>query len=395
MPRESRVTASIPKTGPSQTGVARPMVAADGPAVGRLFRKIFRGADQDADEDLLAFLHDLTFGSPSYEVQAGSFVFEKPDGGISSALLAVPMRFVVCDRIVTGRMMFAFMTEGAPALGGAGALSLGLRARQQDFTFTDTASPGSMKHFHALGGMSVPLQNLGWVRTFRPIGATLDRVSHRVFRRKGSGPAWLARPLDTLLRARLRRVAAPAPAGLQVETMTIESFLDHAPALIAHYAIHPLWSREELGWLLAMARQNKALGSLSIMAVMDPSNRLIGCFVFYADGRKIAQVLNVLALAKRETDVLDAMFHTFDRLGFVEARGRAQTALMEGLALQAMVTFHHDAFVCVATRHRDGMDAIRRGDIYIGGLAAKAGAASCRIFNRASRPDGPSGRNIR
>ena len=329
---------------PGRTGLTRPMVPVDTRAVGRLFRKVFRGVDKDAGEDLLAFLDELAFDSPSYDVQAGSVVFEHTDGAISSCILAVPMSVVACDKIVTGRLLCAFMAESALKLGGAGALSLSLRARQHDFLFTDTASPASMRHFLAWGGMSVPLQNLAWVRTYRPIGAMLVRLSHRVFRHNIPGLAHIARPFDMLLRVFSRGIAAPAAAGLRVETMTDESFIDHAPGLVARYAVHPLWSRAELGWLLGMARQNKELGSLTIMAVRDQTDQLLGCFVFYANGRKTAHVLNVLSVRKREADVLGAMFHALDRLGIVEAKGRTQPALMEGLVLQAMLTFRPRRF---------------------------------------------------
>jgi hypothetical protein len=363
--------ATLRESSPRSNGTMRQMNVADAPAVGRLFRKVFRGVDADAGGELIAFHREFAFGSPSYESESGSLVFETPDGSISSALLTVPMRFVTCERVVTGRLLCAYMADSGRAPNGAGVLSLAMRARQQNFAFSDTASPLSMNHFRSWGGVSVPLQNLGWVRAFRPIAVTVDRMVSRIFRGRGRGLARLARPLDNLLRTCLPSIAAPAAPTLRVVAMTFESFLDQAPGFVARYPVRPLWSREELRWLLEMAQRNQTLGSLSIMAVMERSDQVIGCFVFYDGGGRIARVLNVLSSKQREAEVLCAMFNAFDRLGFAEARGRAQPSLMEGLVSQAMLTFRHEAFVCVVSRHADVLDAVRKGDFYLGGLAGE------------------------
>jgi hypothetical protein len=65
------------------------------------------------------------------------------------------------------------------------------------------------------------------------------------------------------------------------------------------------------------------------------------------------------------------MFRHLDHAGHVAARGRAQPALMAGLALQRWLVFRHKAFVLAWTRFPDVSDAIARGDIYVGGLAGE------------------------
>ena len=347
------------------------MLASDIPVVGRLFLKIFRERDGEAGAELVAYLSALAFESPIYDPASGSLVFVEPDGAITSAMVVVPIGLVACDKVVTGRLACAFMTDNAQSGGGAGAISLTLRAKNQDFAYADTASPTSLKHWRALGGQLVTLQSLSWTRTFRPAAGFVDRVLRRFVKGRGLALAAMAAPVDRLIKARLRTVTPPLRAGLHVEAMTDESFLDQAPTFVARYAIRPQWSRAELTWLLAMARRNETLGRLAIEAVKDETGRTIGCCVYYDAGARTAHVLNLLAARGRETDVLVAMFEAFDQRGYHQADGRAQPALMEGLALQAMVTFRHEAFVCICTRHADVVDAIRRGDIYVGGLAGE------------------------
>ena len=142
-------------------------------------------------------------------------------------------------------------------------------------------------------------------------------------------------------------------------------------SLVAHFAVRPLWSEDELSWLVSLAAQNTKLGAFTIRAVEDRTGAIIGCFVYYAAPGRTAHVLNILSLPGQETAVLDAMFRDLDRAGHVEARGRAQPALMAGLALQRWLVFRHKAFVMVLTRLPEVSDAVARGDVYVGGLAGE------------------------
>ncbi|MDH2380863.1 GNAT family N-acetyltransferase [Bradyrhizobium sp. CER78] len=352
-------------------GAVRPMTAADVPAVARLFLKIFRGADKPADSDLHDYLQALTLGSPSYNATTGTQVYQQQDGRIRSALLAVPMHFIACGNVVPGRLLGVFMTDANKEAAGAAQLILALRPKRADFSFCDSASPTSANHMSAIGGKPIPVQNLEWSRCFRPLGTLAGRFSLRFLRRNDPGLAMLVRPVDALL-SRLRvGDDAQQPAGANVTDMSVSAFLAHAPRLIAHYAVRPLWSEDELGWLVVLAAQNTRLGAFTIRSVEDRAGGLIGAFVYYAAPGRTAHVLNILSLPGREIAVLGAMFRHLESTGHVEARGRAQPALMPGLALQRWLVFRHRAFAMALTRIPEVSDAVARGDIYIGGLAGE------------------------
>ncbi|WP_156179796.1 hypothetical protein [Bradyrhizobium sp. LTSPM299] len=273
-------------------------------------------------------MHALTLGSPCYSAAAGTKIYEQQDGRISSALLSVPMRFVACGNVVPGRLLGVFMTNKEAA--GAAQLNLGLRPKHADFSFCDSASPTSAKSLLAIGGKTIPILNLEWVRTFRPLGALIGRLSLRSPRRSDLVLATLARPIDALL-SRLRGDEdIVGAADLKVLEMSVPDFLAHAPRLIAHHAVRPLWSEDELGWLVGLAAQNTKLGAFTIRAIADPSGAIIGCFVYYAAPGRTVHVLNVLSLPGQEAGVRAAMFRHLESTGHVEARGRAQPALMAG-----------------------------------------------------------------
>jgi hypothetical protein len=357
--------------GAPRKGTARLMTLADVPAVARLFLKIFRGADRPAGSDLEEYLRTLTLTSPSYSETTGTRVYAQQDGRIRSVLLAVPMAFVACGNVVPGRLLGVFMTDADKEAVGAAELILALRPKRADFAFCDSASPTSCNHLLAIGGKPIPVQSLEWSRSFRPLSAMVGRLAERVLRRRDPGFAALMRPVDALLRRVAMGTEVQEPAGPSVTEMSVADFLKHAPQLIAHYAVRPLWSEDELAWLISLAAQNTQLGAFTISAIEDRAGAVIGCFVYYAAPGRTAHVLNILSLPGREIAVLDAMFRHLERTGHVEARGRAQLALMRGLALQRWLVFRHKAFAVALTRSPDVNEAVARGDVYIGGLAGE------------------------
>ncbi len=348
----------------------RPMMVPDIPATARLFLKIFRQSGREVTPALQDYLRELAFGSPIYEEKLGSYVHAYDDGQIASIMIAVPMRFVFQDQVLPARMLCAFMTDGEAEGAGAAGLMLRLRARQQDFAFTDSASPTSRNHVIAVGGHILPLHSLEWTRLLAPVGALATAIERRLKRRIGL--TQLARPLDAVVRALLPQIA-PAPVEtLRVSGMTRDAFIEAAPRLIAHYAVRPLWSREELIWLLDIAAQNTSQGPLTIRSVQDAAEGLVGAFLYYGGRGEPAQILNILALKGKDSEVVAAMMQDLDRSGCTVVVGRAQPSLMSGLALQRMVSFRHKAFTCFLSRHPDVVLAVQRGDVYLGGLAGES-----------------------
>ena len=280
------------------------------------------------------------------------------------------MRFVACGRVIPGRLLGVFMTAAHSGAVGAAKLILVLRPKPADFGFCDSASPTSCRHLLAIGGKPITGQNLEWSRSFRPLGALAGRFAERFLRGRHLGVGALMRPIDALLRRLVGENNMDETGAPTVVEMSVPAFIEHAPGLIAHYAVRPLWSADELSWLVSLAAQNTKLGAFTIRSVEDRTGAVIGAFVYYATPRT-AHVLNILSLPGREVPVLDAMFRYLDRAGHTEARGRAQPALMMGLALQRWLVFRHKAFAMVLTRIPDVSEAIARGDVYVGGLAGE------------------------
>lgn len=356
-----------------KTGVLRPIAIADLPRVGALFRRSFRGASGAASSELAAYLHDLLFTSPRYEVQNGGLAHERADGRIDCACLSVPIGFRIGDKPIVAQVLSAFMADPDGAA-GAMEVALKLRPKRVDLCFTDSASPVSKAHFMAVGGALAPVQGLEWTRVFRPAALAARRLGRFAPDALGFLPgalAALASPADWGFRSMHRRFNAPEAPGLTDYEMSREEFIERAPGFVARYTVRPEWSPEELRWLLAMADGNATLGPLRVLGVRDAGGGTIGCVVYYGAPGEIARVLNVLADERKETPVLRRMFRRFDEDGFTAAIGGAQPWLIEGLADQRALTFRHQAFVCISTKHPEIVEAAIRNDIYVGGLAGE------------------------
>lgn len=355
----------------SGSGRVRHMEREDVPRVGRLFMKVFRGSDRSPSQDLCTYLDDLLFSSPSYTPQSGSTVYEMADGRIGAALLGVPTRIRIGTRQVDGKLMCALMRDPDVPQDVAVTIALGaMRRSRQEFSFNDTASPATMRHFLALGGRALPLSALEWKCPFRPVGMSIARFAERSPPLRRLGVTTLPAPLAGRRRRGVKLERVNRDRKVTDAALSVEDFCEIAPSFIARYAVGPAWEREELRWTLGMAARNLARGPFSLRSV-TADGRLIGCFVHYGGRGQIARVLNVLAMPRQEEAVLERMFEHLDGIGCLGAIGRVRSELLGGLSLQPGMVMRHKAFVGAGSRHKDADEALVRGDCYLGGLAGE------------------------
>ncbi|MBA8881522.1 GNAT family N-acetyltransferase [Phyllobacterium myrsinacearum] len=348
------------------------MTVEDIPQVGRLFYKIFRKKTGDSSTAFNNYFKDLFFGSPFYEIQYGSFVHETENGSINSAILAIPMQYSVDDRIVTARLLCAFMTDPDMSRRGAAELALTMRPRHQDLCFSDSASPVSADHWKAVGGTLMPLHGLDWYRVFQPAGFLAQTGGkHSAFLRF-TARLPLARPADRLVKRMVASFNTEHTHGMHDETMSSELFLATVPEFLAPYSVRPVWSELELGWILGIARQNSSLGPLHIRSVWDSKAELNGCFVYFGQPGSIAQIMNVFSQKNKEHTVVNQMMYHLEQSGFVGARGHVQPRQLEALSRHRGMFYKHRAHTCVSTRYSSVTDAIARNEMFIGGLAGES-----------------------
>ncbi|CAD7039274.1 GNAT family N-acetyltransferase [Pseudorhizobium endolithicum] len=350
----------------------RPMRAEDLTAVARLFNKVFRGRSGDPSPDQLDYLHRLFFESPVYDPAHGSIVHVNASGGIDSALLALPMTFSMGGQEITARLLCAFMADGKAGLAGAARLARAIRVSQPDFCFSDNASPVSADHWTTGGGMMLPVQSLQWRRTFRPIGSCLEKAGAKITWLRPMASSLPVRLADGLIRSRLSAFTMQPVSGWRSRNATSSDFRRYAEEMTERFWLRPAWTTEEVRWLMDGARLNRTLGELQCRIVSDAAGKDIGCLLYFRNPGRTAEVLDVLASAGHETEVVAHMLHELDHEGHVAARGMSQPFLMNALMRNRRMRFRHRGYFCMVSRHDDLRRAAASGDIYVGGLASES-----------------------
>ncbi|WP_245571354.1 GNAT family N-acetyltransferase [Neorhizobium alkalisoli] len=350
----------------------RPMEAADLQAVGRLFNKAFRNRDEAPQQDLLDYLDRVFLKCPGYAPDNGSIVHEDHHGRIDSALLALPMPFLVCGRRITARLLCAFMADKKTGLAGAARLARAIRLSQPDLCFSDNASPVSADHWTTGGGFMLPVQSLEWRRTFQPFQAGFDRLREKL-------PAGSHLPLSMSLKAAdfvarrfFEAFTPPEPAGVTSIEADFDDFFTCAATMTERFAIRPDWSRDDLLWLMDTAASNMSLGRLRCKRVFNAKGTTIGCYLFFGRPGRMAHVLNILCREGHEFDVVGHMFSDLSASGYSAAHGMAQPFLMNALMRQRQMNFRHRGYFCMVTRHQDIRAAATGNDIFVGGLASES-----------------------
>ncbi len=350
----------------SKPRAVTPMRQADIAEVASVFYRAFRRPGRYPTDEFRAYFEQSFFGSPSYDPGLAGMVHRNGEGQIDSALMVIPMQVRVNGRIISGRLMSNYMTDPQKRTRGGADMVLTLRARNQEFCFSDSANAVSADHWKAVGGKVLPIHSLDWRMVFRPAGWFAWRARKRLPFGLHRLAAGLARPADAVLRRLLPRIGS-APV-VHVAPMTRAAFIAAAPQFVARFAVHPVWAPAELGWLLDMAARNSVDGPLRLLEVRDDSGVLCGCCAVYAQPGGTAKVLNILAAPRCEPAVTGHLLAYLDALGCVAAQGMAQPFLMEAFGRHKGVVFVPRGAYCISTRHEEIAEAALRGDCYLGGL---------------------------
>ncbi|TWC83807.1 hypothetical protein FB593_103200 [Rhizobium sp. SJZ105] len=350
----------------------RPMRRDDLPAVEVVLNSAFKKTGLDRNFDFGAYVETLFFSSPVFDPEYGSVVYDAGESGVTSVILAVPMRFVANGKPITARLLCAFASKGKLGALGAARLSRGMRATKHDMLFSDTASPVSADHWLAIGGSMLPMESLQWHKALKPFSAIALRMPRRSQVVKSKPGLMALGFVDRILRSWKKGIRPNEVAGTTVRPVDFETFRRNALTMIERFSVRPEWSHEEFHWLIEMSKTNGTLGELSSLAIENAEGRIIGAALYFGQAGRTAYVLNLVCDAGRENDVLGALFRHFDDENYAHVTGMSQPFLMNALYRQNHVTFHHRGYFCMATRDEALRDRALAGDIYIGGLSSES-----------------------
>ena len=355
----------------------RPVVAADLPAVARLFLKTFRGEAGHAPQGLISYLehHYLTGPFACSDIPA---LVHVDDGRVTGfvGVNTLPMR--LGDRRLRLAVCGALMVENpvADPMAGARLLRVFLSG-PQDLSISETANDISGALWRRLGGTILTQYSLDWLRILRPAGFVVDRVASRVpalgllralaggvdrllAKRPGkNGPRW----------SRLGR-NMELPRGLSIGPIEPQAFAAAFDQLTRHLRLRPDFTAPDLDHAVAEAASIRQRGEARAVVVRDGQGDLVGAVFYYHRPRGLATVLQIVASAGRLAPVFDALLVHLHGEGAVGVMGRSQPALIDAM-LDRRVAFLPFVATVAHTRDAETMGAIKAGEAFFNGFVGE------------------------
>ncbi|MBZ9767910.1 MULTISPECIES: hypothetical protein [unclassified Mesorhizobium] len=353
----------------SQHGSVRPLTAEDLEQVAALFLMKFRHRRRQRDR-AIAQTADYMRGLYLDGDESKALVQINPQGRLGGFMGVLKARYELNGRALSAAIIGPFMTDSSIDHGWAGPQLLrALHQGEFDLYLTDSANRTSLAFARPMKYQLLPVHCLEWTCIFRP-GA----MAAAVLRRKWPGLPRLAldpcaRAFDALARRRFEPSAQHSSSQrIHREPIDAAQFAERLSALMTDYSLRPSWRGEELPRLLALAAEKRADGPLHFGGTYDETGRMLGCYAFYGQAGGIANLLQIQASGSHWGATLDGLIAAAREMGCVGIAGQTQNRFMPQLFGHKDVFFRYAGGTMVRSRIAEVIEAVRSGDIFIGGL---------------------------
>lgn len=340
----------------------------DLPEVAALRRRAFRLTTRSTPAVLLDYCERVFLRNPWVDPELPSLVCEDGRGRIAGFLGVIPRPMLFQEErirvAVASQLMVAPESRGLPAL----ELLRAFLAGPQDLSWSDAANGTVRRLWHALkGGVSVA-ESLTWERALRPCRYVASRTLRGAFAR----PVRFAlRPLltagDVLIRRLTDGFGTQPPPG-KLEPLDAATIADQSPGILSQYALRPVYRREELEWLLALAAEKREFGDLRGAGVRGPDGRMAGWFLHFVARGGTSQTLQMAALPEHKRLVLAHLLHDASRRGAIAIAGRLQRDLITVLGAWRGEPRGDGPWAVLHSHRPEIVQAIERGDAFVSRL---------------------------
>ncbi len=355
----------------------RNCVPEDIPAVAKLYQKTFRDPEMPAHHSLESYLFDLFLKDPNYDPELGSRVYLSPSGDLKGFVGVLPQVMLFRGQSIRGAQVSTLMVDGPKENPWAGvALLKSALTGPQDLSFGDDANEISRYLWEKLGGQSLPLESMEWVRVFRPAGFALSILGNKMRPLKALQPAcfvidriaarmtanivWLNGPMENI----------PRNSGNTDKDVDDAALYQYLPEFSAPYALRPAWDTDRLKRLLSHASQKQRYGTLFRRLVSDLHNKPLGCYMYYGRSGGVARLLQLIARPEAADSVVNSLLaHAYQR-GCVGISGAVQSRLIYALRQRGCM-FLGRQWVLVHSKNVDIIQAALSGDCLLNGLAGE------------------------
>ena len=291
-----------------------------------LFRKVLHPESRHGNDVFAGFLERTLLDSPTADVEIPSLVAVDDERRIVGLIGTVirPMR--LGDRRLRLVVSEHWVVDPAARTSGVGAWLLQrVLTGPQDGTFTDTANASTQKIWERLGGETIHLQCVTWIRMLRPFSTAAALAARLARKSRAETLVRAARPLDALL-PRSRRVKRSDGAD---EQLTAAAFLSAVPIVGERLGLLPDYNQTLVGWLLDELGRVQANGQAVHRIVRGAAGRPVGWYVYWLRPGELSHVLQIAADARHVEQVLDDLLGHAQSHGSAALVGRLEPRLME------------------------------------------------------------------
>jgi len=303
----------------------RPFSEHDLPEVTSLYERVARSGTGTPPPGLADYFRRNLVEHPWVDPEIPSLVFETAPGRVAGFLGSHVRRFRFDDRPIRLACSGQLVTDPDVRHEAAGAFLLRrYLAGVQDLTITDGANAPARGLWEGLGGETLHLPSINWIRIFKPAAVGLEYAT------RNWAPG-LGRALAPILGTRLRRSRRGGPPG-SVEELTPEGLVEHAQELCSAFRLHPAYDVEFAEWLFREMAAVRSRGSLLRSLVRAEDDRVLGWYVAYVRKGAVCDVVQLAATERALDAVLDHLFHQARERGASAVRGRLERRLLPTLA---------------------------------------------------------------
>jgi len=351
----------------------RPLRRSDLPETAALFEHVQRSGSTDPPPELAAFFERTLFDSPWNDPEIPPVVYETPEGRIVGFVGASVrhMRFDGRDiRLAVSGNLVAHPDHQKRGVGAV--LQRSLLRGPQDLTVTDGASELVRRIWETLGGTTVHISCITWVRVLRPFTLGGRTAAERLgLGRAGTAIQPLASGLDALTArlagARLR----VEPSPLASRTLTGQAVVEHLPQIAGRLRLQPAYDAPYVDWLLGELGRLQELGPVvsgqpprgaPVARLVLDESRVLGWYVYYLRPGGACRVLQVAARAADVGAVLDHLFDDARSRGAAAVYGRIEPRLLEPLHDRHAVLSFGQGRMIIHSRSPEITAAVLAGD---------------------------------
>jgi hypothetical protein len=240
----------------------------------------------------------------------------------------------------------------------------------QDLTITDGANETVRRMWEGLGGQTVHVSSLTFVRVLRPLGL----AAHRGLSTRAPS---VERALTSVTRvvdaAAVRAFDRPAETDARTEELTPRTLLDHLVDVAGGDRLVPDYDAEYLSWLFAELGRvgseqvfvNRIPRGSVVADVVWREDECLGWYVTQLRPRGLCRVLQLAAKPRASGEVFDCLARRAYELGASGIYGRLEPHLVGSLSERRALLRFSDGRFLVHARDQELVDVVLRGQALV------------------------------